>query len=194
MARPKLKNAKSRRNVLVIGALLSSLTSTSILLLILAPSPLTPEPRSLLVVESKPNLDEIFDTSTPISSRRWQSIFVHHSKTRRADGLAGDHFLITAAADGADGGIRIDPTWTRQQPAAGPANLGGNCITICIVGDFDQTAPSPTQMRCAQQLIQTLQRRLRIPGKNVIAYDRPNNPAGLGRQFPAASLRNALLP
>src|SRR5881394_3143898 len=174
------KRAKSRRNFLVIAGLLSSLTLTSILLLILAPTPLAPEPRSLMVVESNPNLDEIFDTQSPIQARRWQAIFIHHSKTRRADAAAGDHFLITNPADGTDGEIRIDPRWNKQQiatPAGG--SVPQNCITICLVGDFDQSAPSATQDRRVQQLVQTLQRRLRIPARNVIAYDKPSSSAGL---------------
>jgi N-acetylmuramoyl-L-alanine amidase-like protein len=196
MSRASAKRLKSRRNVLVIAGLLSSLTLTSILLLILAPTPLLPEPRSLMVIESNPALDEIFDTQKPIQSGRWQSIFIHHSKTRRADAAAdGDHFLILGAADGADGEIRIDPRWNNQQTGiTSAAGLGGNCISICVVGDFDQSAPSATQIRRAQQLIQTLQQRLRIPSKNVIAYDRPGRPTSLGRQFPAARLREALLP
>ena len=195
MTKSAAKRAKSRRNVLVIAGLLSSLTLTSILLLILAPSPLLPEPRSLMVAESNSTLDEIFDTQTPISSRRWQSIFIHHSKTRRADAAApGDHFLITGPADAADGEIRIDPRWNHQQSAPTAAALGPACITICIVGDFDQSAPTGTQIRRTQQLIQTLQRRLGIPAKNIIAFDRPNSPASLGHQFPAARLRDSLLP
>jgi len=109
MSQSAAKRSKSRRSprrLLVIAGLLSSLTLTSILLLVLAPSPLLPEPRSLMVLESSSNLDEIFDTQTPIQSRRWQSIFIHHSKTRRADAAApGDHFLITSPADLSDGDI-----------------------------------------------------------------------------------------
>ena len=196
MSKAADKRVKSRRNVLVIAGLLSSLTLTSILLLILAPTPLLPEPRSLMVVESNPALEEIFETHTPIQPGRWQSIFIHHSKTRRVDVAAGgDHFLVMGPGDGADGEIRIDPRWNTQQPAgSSTAGLGSNSICICIVGDFDQSAPSATQIRRAQQLIQTLQRRLRIPARNVIAYDRPGTASGLGRQFPAARLREALLP
>jgi hypothetical protein len=196
MAKPSVKSAKSRRSVLVVAGLLSSLTLTSILLLVLAPSPLLPEPRSLLVVESNPALDEVFDTRIPIQTGRWQTIFIHHSKTRRADAASGDHFLITGPADASDGEIRIDQRWNNQQPASGfaAAGMGRDCITICIVGDFDQSAPTATQIRRAQQLIQTLQRQLRIPARNVIAYDRPNSASGLGRQFPAARLRESLLP
>src|SRR4051794_27061611 len=195
MSRASAKRLPSRRNVLVIAGLLFSLTLTSILLLILAPTPLLPEPRSLMVIESNPALDEIFDTQKPISAGRWNSIFIHHSKTRRANAaLAGDHFQIMGPTDATDGEIRVAPRWNFQQAAASSANLPNGCICICIVGDFGQSAPSPTQIRRAQQLIQTLQRRLRIPARNVIAYDRPGSPAGLGKQSPAARLREALLP
>jgi len=195
-AAKRSKSTRPRRRFLVIAALLSSLTLTSILLLILAPSPLLPEPRSLMVLESNPTLDEIFDTHTPIQPRRWQAIFIHHSKTRRADMAGGgDHFLITSPADASDGEIRIDPRWNDQQnasPAGG--SVAANCITICLVGDFDQSAPTATQVRRAQELIQTLQRRFHIPARNVIAFDKPNSPAGLGRHFPVARLRDSLLP
>ncbi len=178
MSQSAAKRAKSRRNFLVIAGLLSSLTLTSILLLVLAPSPLVPEPRSLIVVESKPTLDEIFDTQIPIRPRRWKAIFIHHSKSRRADPAAGgDHFFIAGTGDGAEGEIRIDPRWNNQQsavPAVG--SVAANCITICVVGDFDQAAPSAMQLRAAQQLVQNLQRRLHIPARNVIAYDKPNSP------------------
>jgi hypothetical protein len=202
MSQSAAKRAKSRRNFLVIAGLLSSLTLTSILLLVLAPSPLLPEPRSLMVVESKAALDEIFDTQIPIQPRRWQTIFIHHSKTRRLEGYRagvpdpqGDHFVIAAAGDGADGEIRIDPRWNNQQsavPAGG--SVAANCITICLVGDFDQAAPSAMQLRATQQLVQNLQRRLHIPARNVIAYDKPNSAGGLGRQFPVRALRDSLLP
>jgi len=198
MSQSAAKRSKSRRpsrRLLVIAGLLSSLTLTSILLLILAPSPLLPEPRSLMVLESNPTLDEIFDTHTPIQSRRWQAIFIHHSKTRRAELAGGDHFLITSPADASDGEIRIDPRWNDQQSATpSGGSVAANCITICLIGDFDQSAPTATQLRRAQQLVQTLQRRLQIPARNVIAYDRPNSPAGLGRKFPVARLRDSLLP
>jgi hypothetical protein len=196
MPKSPTKHLKSRRNVMVIAGLLGSLTLTSILLIALAPSPLLPEPRSLMVLDSSPTLDEIFDTQTSIDRGRWQYIFIHHSKTRRADAVApGDHFLILNGVDASDGEIRIDPRWNHQQPATPAAtSVAGNCITICVVGDFDQSAPTSTQLRRAQQLIQTLQRRLAIPAKNVIAYDRPRNPTGLGRLFPAARLRESLLP
>jgi hypothetical protein len=195
MSRAAAKRLKSRRNVLVIAGLLSSLTLTSILLLILAPTPLLPEARSLMVVESNPTLDEIFDTQRPIQGGRWQSIFIHHSRTRRADGAGGDHFSIGGPADGADGEIRIDPRWNLQQAAASAGGaMAKGCITICIVGDFDQVAPTATQIRRTQQLVATIQRRLHIPAGNVIAYDRPGSAMGLGRQFPATRLREALVP
>jgi len=194
MGSAPVKARKHRRNVLVIAGLLGSLSLTSALLLVLAPSPLLPEPRSLLVVDSTPALEELFETPTPIQANRWQYIFVHQSKTKKAETAPpGDHFLITTAGEQIQ--IQIDPKWSYQKPASpAAASVAPTCISICLVGDFDQNAPTATQLRRVQQLTQTLQRRLSIPGKNVIAYDRANSASGLGRLFPTARLRDGLMP
>jgi len=196
MKSSSLKDRQSRRNVLVIGGLLISLSLTSALLLALAPTPLLPEPRSLMVLDSTTTLDQLFDTQSPIQPNRWQYIYIHHSKTRRTDTApAGDHFLITGATDSADGQveIRVDPRWTYQKAMEG-ARSAPDTISICLVGDFDQSPPSEMQLRRLEQLTQALQRRLSIPGKNVITSDRQNSASGLGRRFPAARLRESLLP
>ncbi len=201
MSSAPVKAQKRRRNVLVIAGLLGSLSLTSALLLILAPSPLLPEPRSLMVLDSTPALEELFETQTPIQPNRWQYIFVHQSKTKGAEAApAGDHFLITSTGQQIE--IRIDPRWTYQKPASpAAASVAPTCITICLVGDFDQTAPTAMQVRRVQQLTAALQRRLSIPARNVIAYDpdvigtgRANSASGLGRLFPSARLRDGLLP
>jgi N-acetylmuramoyl-L-alanine amidase len=68
-----------------------------------------------------------------------------------------------------------------------------NTISICLVGDFDQSAPSSSQMTSLQQLVQTLQGRLSIPAESVLAFDRPGSPEGIGRRFPTATLSSQLL-
>src|SRR5882762_174278 len=130
MKSPLLKDRQSRRNVVVIGGLLISLSLTSALLLALAPTPLLPEPRSLMVLDSTTTLDQLFDTQTPVQPNRWQYIYIHHSKTRRADSApTGDHFLITGQSD-SQIEIRIDPRWTYQKSAA---SIFANRISICLV-------------------------------------------------------------
>src|SRR5687768_17313600 len=124
------KKQTNRRNVLVIFGLLTSLSLTSILLLALAPNPMAPKPRSLLVLDQTPSLTAIFDTKAPL--HRWQHIYIHHSKTRREPTAStGDHFLITGPLDG-DIQIKIDPRWTNQLSATpNSAIVSPTCISIC---------------------------------------------------------------
>ncbi|HLL87826.1 MAG TPA: N-acetylmuramoyl-L-alanine amidase, partial [Tepidisphaeraceae bacterium] len=69
------------------------------------------------------------------------------------------------------------------------------CITICLVGDFDRSLPTPAQMRRLTQLVTALQGRLRIPAGNVMLMtDAAPGAAGTGRYFPTAVLKDALLP
>jgi len=105
---------------------------------------------------------------------------------------------LTNVRNGQQVEIRIDPRWSYQKPAAfewiSDKSVRATAISICLVGDFDQSAPSEMQVRRLEQLVQTLQRRLAIPDKNVIAYDRQSSASGLGRLFPAGRLRQTLLP
>jgi hypothetical protein len=192
-----------KRNVLILTSLLGSLTLISILLLALAPAPLVPDVPSLVATSDRDeSLDSIFDTAVRIPNSHWQYIYVHHSRTRRGSALTmggdngmGDHFLIGNGDGCGDGEIQIGPRWNRQL-SANPvgAKVKNNCICICLVGDFDQTSPTTTQLRRLEQLVKTLQGQFQIPGKAVLAYDQPNDPAGIGRQFPIAHFAKQLLP
>jgi len=191
----------TRRNAVVLAGLLSSLVLTSMLLLVLAPAPLNPDAvRSLLATDS---FDKVFQTPTAIESGRWRYIYVHHS--RQFDGSAatlsqqtgdmGDHFLIGNGQGCGDGEIQVGYRWDQQKPAEPVgAKLSSDCISICLVGDFDQTAPTSAQMRQLGQLVRSLQRELGIGSKQVVAVDRPSSPAGIGRHFPVEVFRELLVP
>ena len=197
---------------MVLAALLASLTITSALLLALAPAPLTPDAsRSLVMLDQNGALDLIFDTDTSIRPGRWQYIYIHHSKApggnalsigQRTGGIL-DHFLIGNGNGSENGEIQVGQRWTLQQPAGilghkqplpQLSGAADNYISICLVGDFDQAPPTPRQLTQLQQLVQALQRRLGIPGASVLAFDRPGNSAGIGRQFPAVAFSQHLLP
>ena len=68
------------------------------------------------------------------------------------------------------------------------------CISICLVGDFDNGLPTPTQQRRLAQLVGTLQGKLRISASDVQVYDLSNSPAGIGHSFPMANFRQQILP
>ncbi len=198
---------KSRRTFIVLTSLVGVLTFTSALLLALSPAPLSPDTSaSLFAVDAPNSLDVIFDTKVPTASRgRWSYVFVHHSNTaggnamtfgQDANGLA-DHFVIGNGDGCVDGELQVGQRWSEQLsalPPAGASGIDGKCISICLVGDFDRTVPTPTQLKRLTQLVQTLQGRLQISGDRVMLVAQPGSAAGIGKYFPTTAFREQLLP
>ncbi len=192
----------SRRNVVVMAGLLTALTLTSVALLLMAPAPLIPDVPSLFVTELSDSLDPLFQTRRPIQDGGWKYIYIHHSKSRRGNALGlsanagmADHFLVGNGDGCGDGEIQIGPRWSNQQPAGAPAaTLLDRSISICLVGDFDQSAPTALQMRNLQRLVRALQQECRISASGVRAFDDPATAVGIGRRFPAAGFNQHLLP
>lgn len=187
------RDKTSRRNVIVMAGLLSSLSLTSVLLLALAPKPLSPNAMTPLLQSDR--YETIFDTTVPFSYK-WKYIYVHHSRTRGPTGNeSGDHFVINNGEGVADGTIEMTPAWMHQQ-AARPigAQVSQDCITICIVGDFDRFKPTEAQMINLTRLVQSLQGKMEIPTDGVILSDAPASPAGIGRNFPKAAFGQRLMP
>jgi hypothetical protein len=197
----------SQRKVIVFMALLTVMTATSALLLALAPAPLAPGAvSSLFAVGTTDSLDPIFQTSAPMEAGRWKYVYIHHSKTdggsaaslgESGGGLA-DHFVIGNGAGCGDGEIQIAQRWHRQHPAGrivAGEELRPDCISICVIGDFDRSLPTATQMLRLRQLVTALQARCGIPaaGVHVVEGERASK-GNAGRYFPVANLREALLP
>jgi hypothetical protein len=195
---------KTSRNVVVFCLLLSSLTITSILLLVLSPAPLTPDAVvSLFAVDQPVSLDALYKTTQPIGDGRWSYIFIHHSQTASGNALllgqttdgVGDHFVIGNGQGCGDGEIQISRRWNRQQSAqpAG-AKVNDSCISICLIGNLDQTTPTSLQQQRISQLVQSLQTRFSIPASKVLLVNQENTPAGMGRLFPLDQFRKQLVP
>jgi len=202
-----VKKKNSNRKVVVFVSLLGTLTLTSALLLALAPAPLTADTTtSLFAVDAPATLDVVFNTKAPSSLvGRWKYIYIHHSTTLAGNAAmlaqnAGmsDHFVIGNGDGCVDGEIQITQVWNRQDsvntPPAGVSQIDPTCISICLVGDFDHTRPTPTQMRRLAQLVGTLQSKLRIPASHVLTIDQAASPAGIGHAFPLEAFRNQILP
>jgi hypothetical protein len=193
----------SRRNVVVLVSLLGSLTLTSILLLVMAPAPLPATVKSLYAVEQLDRIDLVFDTRQAIRPQRWRYIYIHHSKSiegnssmlARGNGTMGDHFLIGNGAGCSDGEIQIGRRWDSQQPGSPVgAQLADNCISIVLVGDFEQAGPTRRQLARLEELVESLQQRLGIAGEAVVFDEREAGPGGIGRHFPSGSFRRQLRP
>jgi hypothetical protein len=198
--------AGSRRKFCVFVSLLGLLSLTSVLLLALAPAPLTQgTATSLFAIDQPRSMDAVFETAVPVTKQRWKSIFVHHSGTTsgnadtlaaRSGGLA-DHFLIGNGSGCMDGEVQMGHRWSGQLPAGevpGTRSIASDCITICVVGDFDHSQPTPTQRLRLAQLVTTLQSRLGVSAGQVYLHQGTGTAADVGSRFPVASFREQLLP
>lgn len=198
---------KSHRKFIVFSTLLGVLSLTSALLMALAPAPLVPDAASSLFAVDEPrSMDVIFETKTPVPANRWRYIYIHHSQTASGNAITlgqptnglGDHFVIGNGDGCVDGEIQIGQRWNHQHPATPPSGankIDAQCISICLVGDFDRTVPTPTQMRRLTQLVGALQGQLHIDANSVLLIDQQGqSAAGIGRYFPKTAFRGQLLP
>ena len=200
---------RSKRKLIVLCSLVCLLCLTSALLLGLAPPPLGADGYSSLSATTDNSLDVIFNTRSPQQPGRWKYIYIHQSATAGGDArsLAAaanpadipDHFIIGNGNGLSDGEIQVGPRWNDQSPAAPPAGadrLDPDCISVCMVGNFDQSQPTAMQLRRLSQLVQTLQDQCRISADGLVLItdtQSANNPAAIGRYFPADGFRNQIL-
>lgn len=199
MAENIVKNVS--RKCIVFTSLISLLTLTSMLLLALAPAPLMPDAASsLFAVDKAPSLEILFNTQIKPQPEQWKYIYIHHSRTASGNALTlgqnagglGDHFVIGNGNGGSDGEIQYGRRWNQQLSATTVADP--NCISICLVGDFDRTLPTSAQVNSLAQLVGTLQGRLNIAGSDVLWIDRQASATGIGSYFPKTVFREQLLP
>jgi len=198
--------SSSRRKFIVFLSLVALLGGTSVLLLALAPAPLSQgTATSLFALDQSGSMDGVFETGVPVVKQRWRSIYIHHSRTPtgNADTLAtaagglADHFVIGNGSGCIDGELQIGHRWSSQLPAGevpGTTSIARDCISICVVGDFDRSSPTPTQRTRLTQLVQALQRHLGVTADQVFLHQGSGTAADVGSAFPVASFREQVLP
>jgi hypothetical protein len=196
----------SQRKVVVFVSLLAVMTVTCALLLALAPAPLAPgAASSLFAVGTPDSLDQVFNTAVPLQHGRWRYVFIHHSRTdsgnaatmgESAEGLP-DHFVIGNGDGCDDGEVQVAQRWNHQKGAGrveGLKSIDSSCISICLVGDFNRARPTPTQLLRLTQLVGALQTRCGVPAAGVRFLEGDQSTAGVGRYFPAETIKGQLLP
>jgi hypothetical protein len=183
------------------------LAFTAALLKALDPGPLPADANtSLFAISDGQSIDRIFQTNPRLRNGRWRYIYIHQSLTASGnamtlgqgpEGLA-DHFVIGNGDGSADGEVQIGRRWAEQQSAGavpGTDRIDPNCVSICVVGDFNRGRPTPTQQARLAELVSALQRQLDIPGDRIILLTASNkSTAGPGAYFPVADFRARLLP
>jgi len=179
--RPAQRSAKpsltESRTAAVGGLLVLALALTAGLLYVISPAPLQPDgSRTLSATEvtTTPGqadpMQPVFD-GIDVPAGRWTTIQVRHSgesfgnvnslaEQAQASGQTGvpDHFVITNGNGGGDGELFMTARWDRQLPSIHPWAQPGT-VTVCVVGDLDQAAPSPRQAYRLNQLLAALQER-----------------------------------
>jgi hypothetical protein len=145
------------------------------------------------------------------TERAWSAIIIHHSATNEGNATiidkwhrenngwngVGYDFVIGNGSNSGDGEVEPTYRWRGQLTGAHAGGTPGNWaneegIGICLVGNFDHSAPTSRQMESLAKLVRFLQQRYRIPKSRVFGHG--SVPGGHvtdcpGRRFPMNWLR-----
>lgn len=178
----------------------------------------TPQPEPKIVqprISTKTTTKSISGNWLPPSylEKQWTAIVIHHSGTTNGNAAIfdewhrqGNHwegvgydFVIGNGTDSTDGEVEVTFRWRKQQTGAHcktPDNWANeDAIGICLVGNFNETAPTNRQMQSLVKLIGFLQNRYGIPKSRI--YGHKNTPGARatdcpGKNFPMARLKSML--
>ncbi len=137
--------------------------------------------------------------------RAWNSIVLHHSATSAGDvptidavhrlqkdpdgkpwlGI-GYHFVVGNGHPMGDGEIQPTFRWLKQLAGAhaGKRDYNERGIGICLIGNFDEVAPTARQLASLRELVTTLARRHAIPRERIVRHQDVQATACPGRLFP----------
>ena len=130
------------------------------------------------------NPDDLF--APPKADRPWKYVVLHHSASpsgsygaidqehRKRLGWegCGYHFVIGNGSGSPDGQVEVAQRWSDQKHGIHCRN-GKNSdvseygIGICLVGNLDDTPPTPRQIAAAQTLVAYLGSRYNIPADRI---------------------------
>ena len=134
------------------------------------------------------NSEDLF--APPKADRPWKFVVLHHSANakggydqidrdhRKLLGFAGCgyHFVIGNGTDSPDGQIEIADRWLNQKNGVHCRNgktpdVNEYGIGICLVGNFDQSEPTPRQIAAARALVDYLGDRYAIASDHRGTHD-----------------------
>ena len=176
----------------LIGTLIAGMTTA-------APFPTVAVTNASLAVVRPP----LVEPSVP--SRDWKSIVLHHSATtggnvasidrvhRQQKDSAGKlwlgigyHFVVGNGQSMGDGEIQPTFRWLEQLPGAhaGQQPLNQSGIGICLIGNFDEVAPTAKQVAAVRGLMGALAERYAIPRERMLRHLDVQATLCPGRLFP----------
>jgi len=146
----------------------------------------------------------VWDVPSP---RAWEVIVVHHSASReggaaRFDGWhrakgwdgVGYDFVIGNGTDTADGAIEATFRWREQRDGAHAKGWNDLAVGICLVGNFEETDPTPKQMEALVRLVRHLRRRFDVPPERVVGHGALGATLCPGKRLSLPALRAASAP
>jgi hypothetical protein len=166
----------------VLVALLASMTTGAILLMVLGSNPPSAGPFCLSTYYRLDSVDHVMRSRAGQSPTRWNSIEIFFSSTRGggltqlADlhgqvGVAGlnCHFIICNGNGGNDGEIQATEKWQKQWSVTPGRTWQGSdrTIRICLVGDGVSVPPTDYQLKRLELLLEALCRKFHIPAGSV---------------------------
>jgi hypothetical protein len=169
-----------------------------------------PQPQGMPTSVPSPGSNPWKPTATP---RVWQYVVVHHTATNSGSvesiheshlknkdkngnpwlGI-GYHFVIGNGQGMTDGAIEPTFRWKTQIQGAhaGSSNKDYNerGIGVCLVGNFENSPPTPAQRRSMKLLVQTLKSEYHITAANVVGHKdiRASATECPGKLFPMADV------
>ena len=147
----------------------------------------------------------------------WRYIVIHHSaspsgnaasfdrahRSKGWDGL-GYHFVIGNGKGSPDGELTPGERWVSQKHGAHAGHLPSNTpkeernaynefgIGICLVGNFQKSAPTARQMETLKALVTQLRADYGISTENIVGHRHVNHTLCPGKSFPWGRLFAAL--
>ena len=167
------------------------------------------------VPPARPSVSGVPQAWLPPSSveKRWTAIIIHHSATAKGnaaifdkshknngwDGVGYD-FVIGNGTNSGNGLVEVTFRWREQKTGAHCGGTPGNWanedgVGICLVGDFNKSSPTWSQMNSLAKLVRFLKKRYGIGNSRI--YGHGATPGGHktdcpGRNFSMAKLKRTL--
>lgn len=146
-----------------------------------------------------------------VTDKKWRYIVIHHSATsggtmkgldayhrreRHMENGLAYHFVIGNGSGIPDGNVEIGNRWVRQLDGGHLASLRQNRVSIgiCLIGNFEESAPTAGQMESLNALVDYLLDKCRLPSERVKTH-RDINVIGTicpGEKFPEEQFLRAL--
>jgi hypothetical protein len=200
------------RTQIVWLAFLGSMTSFGAFFAFTSPAPMV-APTAAIIDEASIPFDDA-GIRQGVQAADWVNVVVHDSglhfedhedidRRHRAEGLSGNgyHYVIgNGTGRLGDGAIVATGRWADQRPGAHVAanrrggaealakadDLNRTSIGICLIGDGDERAFTPAQIKSLQSLVLQLQTRFGIDDSRVLLHRDVSDVDAPGRFFPSA--------